>query len=75
MYPTFDKLLFTFCIQSSAAIVLLTLYTKCIKTFVGMWDTFCIYFVYILYLSVVYKLYNFFIQNAYTISVSYIEFP
>ena len=64
----FDKLLYTFCIQNSVAIVLLILYTKCIQKFVKMWYTFCIHFAYILYTSVVFILYNFCIQTIYTVS-------
>ena len=67
--PHFDRLLYTFCMQNLAAIVLLILYTKCIQKLVEMWYTFCIHFVYILYTSVVYILHNFCIQNVYTVSV------
>ena len=52
--PHFDKLFYTFCIQNLAAVVLLILYTKYIKKFVEMWDTFCIYFVYFLYIFCIY---------------------
>ena len=41
----FDKLLYTFCIQTLAVLVLLTFYTKCMQKFVEMWYTFCIHFV------------------------------
>ena len=50
-------------------IVLLIFHTKCIQKFVEMWDTFCIHLVYILYTSGVYILYNFCIQNVYTIAI------
>ena len=40
------------------------IYTK----FVEMWYTFVLHFVFILYTSVVYILYNFCIQNVYTVS-------
>ena len=39
--PHLDKLLYTFCMQNVAAIVLFIFYIKCIKKFVGMWYTFC----------------------------------
>ena len=35
--PHFNKLLYTFCIQNLAGIVLLILYTECIQRFVEMW--------------------------------------
>ena len=41
----FNKLLYTFCIQNLAAIVLLIWHTKCIQKFVEMRDTFCIHLV------------------------------
>ena len=66
--PHFDKLLHTFCIQNLATILLLILYKKSIHKFIEMLNTFCIHLVYILYTSVVYILYNFYIQNVYTIS-------
>ena len=69
MYMTFDKLLYTFCIQNLAGIVLLILHTKHIQKFVKMWYTFCIHFAYIFYTSVVYILCNFCIQNVYKVSV------
>ena len=43
--------------------------TKCIQKLVEMWYTFYIHFVHILYTSVVYILYNFCIQNTYTVSM------
>ena len=58
MYPTFRQTLYTFCIQNLADIVHLILYTKCIQKLVEMW-----------YTSVVYILYNFCIQNVYTVFV------
>ena len=67
--PRFDKLLYTFCIQNLAGVVLLILHTKCIQGFVEIWHTFCIHFVYILYTSVVFIFYNLCIQNVYTVSV------
>ena len=63
--PHFDKLLYTFCIQNLAGIVVLILYIKCIQKFSKM----CIHFVYILCTSVVYILYNFSIQNLYKVSM------
>ena len=56
---------YTFCIQNLAGIALLIFYTKYIQKFVEMWYTFCIHFVYILYTSVVYILYNF-VYKMYT---------
>ena len=41
--PHFDKLSYTFCIQNSAAIFLLILYTKFIQKFVETRNTFCIH--------------------------------
>ena len=69
MYPHFDKLVYTFCIQNSGGIVLLILYGKCTQKFVEMRYTICIHFVYISHTSVVYILHNFCIQTVYTISV------
>ena len=50
--PHFDKLLYKFCIQNSAAIVLSILYTKCLQKSVEIWDILWIHFGYILYTSV-----------------------
>ena len=72
--PHFDKLLYTFGIEILTAIVLLILCTKCIQKFVKMWDAFYTYLVYILYMSVVYILYNFCIQNVHTISMRELSF-
>ena len=71
----FNKLLYTFCIQNLADIVLFILYTKCIQKLVKMWYAFCIHFVYILYTSVVYILYNFHIQIVYTVSAWVLQGP
>ena len=56
--PHFNKRLYTFCIQILTAIVLLILYTFCIQKFVEMWDTFCIYLVYISCIHLVQFLYT-----------------
>ena len=66
--PNFGKLLYTFCLQKLAATVLLILHRKYIQKFVEMWYTFVLHFVFILYTSVAYILYNFCIQNAHTVS-------
>ena len=65
----FTKLLYKFCMQNLAGIVLLILYTKCIQMFVKIWYAFCINCEYILYASVVYILYNFCIQKVSTVFV------
>ena len=64
--PHFENVLYMFCKQSLAAIVLLILYIKYIQKLVKKCG---IHFAYILYTSVVYTLYNFCIQNVYTDSV------
>ena len=56
--PHFDKLLYTFCIQNLADIVLLILYTKCIQKLVEMWYTFCTHFAYISCIHLVQFLYT-----------------
>ena len=67
----FDKILYIFCIQFLAAIVLI-LHTKYIQKFVELWmNTFFIHFIYI---SCIQILLNFCIQNVYTIFVWAIHF-
>ena len=58
----FEKLLYTFCIQNLAGMVLLILYTKCIQKLVEMWYTFCIHFVYISCIHLLKFLYKMFRQ-------------
>ena len=64
----YKQLLYTFCIQNPAGIVLLILYRKCVKK-LSKCGIFCVHFIYIFYVSVVYILYNFYIQNVYTVLV------
>ena len=56
--PHFNKLLYTFCIQNLAGVVLLILYTKCIQKLVEIWYTFCIHQLYTSCTSFVYKMYT-----------------
>ena len=67
IYPTFRQT-FVYILHTKLAVtVLLILFTKCIQKFVEIWYIFCIHFVCILHISVVYILYNYCIQNAYTV--------
>ena len=67
VYKHFVYILYTFCIQKCVKIC----DTFC-KTFVKMWDTFCIYFVFInsdllkaRIINIIYKFYTKLIQNVY----------